>query len=184
MKIYTKTGDNGRTSLFDGKRVSKNNPRVEAYGTIDELNSYIGTISTFDLPEKEKKMLNRISNLLFIVGTDLATVDDTKLPKNFKRISSEEIEYLENLIDEYSNMLPELRNFILPGGSFEASFTHIARTVCRRAERRVVELEQIEAINHNIVVFLNRLSDFLFVIARYFNMLKGVEEVIWKIDNL
>lgn len=184
MKIYTKTGDNGRTSLFDGKRVSKSNPRVEAYGTIDELNSYIGTISTFELPEKEKEILNRINNLLFLVGTDLATVDDSKLPKNFKRISNAEVEFLENLIDEYSAILPKLENFVLPGGCFEAAFTHIARTVCRRAERRVVELEQIESINHNIVVFLNRLSDFLFVLARYFNNLKGVEEVIWKIGNL
>lgn len=184
MKIYTKTGDNGRTSLFDGKRVSKSNPRVEAYGTIDELNSYIGTISTFELPEKEKEILNRINNLLFLVGTDLATVDDSKLPKNFKRISSADVEFLEKLIDEYSATLPELQNFVLPGGCFEAAFTHIARTVCRRAERRVVELEQIESINHNIVVFLNRLSDFLFVLARYFNNLKGVEEVIWKIGNL
>jgi len=180
MKIYTKRGDGGETSLFNGKKVRKSDTRVEAYGTIDELNSYIGTISSFELPEKDKAILQKINQMLFITGTDLATPIGSNLPKNFERVSEEQIKFLENAIDDYSSQLPELKNFILPGGCFESGFIHIARTVCRRAERKVVELEENEPINHNLVVFLNRLSDFLFVFARYYNKLKGIEDLIWK----
>lgn len=180
MKIYTKTGDKGQTGLFDGTRVLKSNLRVEAYGTIDELNSYIGTIASFDLPSDEKSVLLQICKFLFNAGTDLATPKESKLPKGFQRLSEVEIKFLENEIDKYSARLPELKNFILPTGCFESAFVHIARTVCRRAERCVVELEQSEKINHYIVVFLNRLSDFLFVFARYVNKLRGVEDTIWK----
>ncbi|MCX7908088.1 MAG: cob(I)yrinic acid a,c-diamide adenosyltransferase [Ignavibacteria bacterium] len=183
MKIYTKSGDEGRTSLFDGTRVSKENLRVEAYGCVDELNAYIGVISTFDLSTREKESLQKISKLLFSIGTDLATPDEKKLPKDFNRINEKDVAFLENLIDDVNEKLPELQNFILPGGCFESAFTHIARTVCRRAERRVVELKQKERINHHIIAFLNRLSDFLFVFARYLNLLKGIEDNIWKRDD-
>lgn len=180
MKIYTKTGDKGQTGLFDGTRVLKSNLRVEAYGTIDELNSYIGTIASFEIPEADRLTLLKICKLLFNAGTDLATPKESKLPKSFQRISDNEVKFLEEQIDKYTNELPELKNFILPTGCFESGFVHIARTVCRRAERCVVELEQSEKVNHSVVVFLNRLSDFLFVFARYVNKIKGVEDIVWK----
>lgn len=184
MKIYTKTGDKGETSLFDGTRVRKNHLRVEAYGTIDELNSYIGTISTFDIAEREKDILKQINFFLFSIGTDLATPDETRLPKNFRRIGVTDIEFLEEMIDFYTSDLPELQNFILPGGCFEASFIHVARTVCRRAERCVIQLGEKEKVNPNIVVYLNRLSDFLFVLARFINKFKGFNDIIWKNEKM
>lgn len=180
MKIYTKTGDKGETSLLDGTRVAKSNLRVEVYGTIDELNSYIGSISTFDIPVEEKNFLKWISEVLFSMGSELSISNEDKLPKGLDKISEREIELVEKKIDELSAKLPELKNFILPGGCFESGFIHIARTVCRRAERRVVELSISESINSKIIIFLNRLSDYLFVFARYLNFLKGIEEVIWK----
>ncbi|MCX7879378.1 MAG: cob(I)yrinic acid a,c-diamide adenosyltransferase [Ignavibacteria bacterium] len=180
MKIYTKTGDKGETSLFDGTKVLKSDPRVESYGTIDELNSYIGLLTTLNIPDNEKKVLTDISYLLFRIGTDLATPLTSKIPKNFKRVDKDDILYLEKLIDKYSDHVPELSNFILPGGSFESAYIHIARTVCRRSERKIVELFNKSEINENIIVVLNRLSDFLFVLARYINYIKGVADVIWK----
>ncbi len=184
MKIYTKTGDKGETSLFDGTRVSKSSIRVEAYGNIDELNSYIGLITTMSIPKDLYDILEKVNRLLFAIGTDLATpieeIDNPKKIKKVKRLGKEHIDYLEQAIDNYSDKLPELRNFILPGGSSESAWLHIARTVCRRAERRVVELAQRENVNHNIIVFLNRLSDFLFIAARYVNFFKGIEDTIWK----
>lgn len=181
MKIYTKTGDKGETSLFNGTRVPKSDTRVEAYGNVDELNSYIGLITTFDIPDDVREVLQKINCVLFEVGTDLATpIDNSKRISKVKRLGYERINFLEGKIDHYSAKLPELRNFILPGGSSESAWLHIARTICRRAERRVVELSQKEEINANIVVFLNRLSDFLFVMARYINYTKHIEDVIWK----
>lgn len=181
MKIYTKTGDKGETSLFNGRRVPKSDIRVEAYGNVDELNSYIGLITTFDIPNDVRKVLEEVNRVLFEIGTDLATPNDNpRKIKRVKRLNKERINFLEEKIDHYSALLPELRNFILPGGSSESAWLHIARTVCRRAERRVVELSQKEEINTNIVVFLNRLSDFLFVMARYVNYTKHIEDVIWK----
>ncbi len=181
MKIYTKTGDRGETSLFNGTRVPKSDTRVEAYGNVDELNAYIGLITTFDIPNDTREVLEEINRVLFEIGTDLATpIDNSKKIKRVKRLDDERINFLEEKIDHYSAKLPELRNFILPGGSSESAWLHIARTVCRRAERRVVELSQKEETNANIVVFLNRLSDFLFVMARYINFVKHIEDVIWK----
>ncbi len=180
MKIYTKTGDKGETSLFDGTRVSKSNLRVEVYGTIDELNSYVGSISTFEVPKEDKEFLIWISEMLFSMGSELAISKENNLPKGIQKISEREVEIIEKKIDEISAKLPELKNFIMPGGCFESGFVHIARTVCRRAERRVVELSMSESINTNVLIFLNRLSDFLFVFARYLNFLKGIEDIIWK----
>lgn len=181
MKIYTKTGDKGETSLFNGARVPKSDIRVEAYGNVDELNSYIGLITTFDIPKDVCEVLEKISRVLFEIGTDLATpIANSRKTKRVKRLGYESINFLEEKIDHYSAKLPELRNFILPGGSSESAWLHIARTVCRRAERRVVELSQKEEINPNIVVFFNRLSDLLFVMARYINLTKHIEDVIWK----
>lgn len=184
MKIYTKTGDKGETSLFNGTRVPKSELRVEAYGDVDELNSYIGLLTTLDIPKDIREILEGINRVLFEIGTDLATpIDNPNNPKKIKRVKRlgyEHIDFLEQKIDYYSAKLPELRNFILPGGSSESAWLHIARTVCRRAERRVVELSQKEEINPAIVMLLNRLSDFLFVMARYVNFTKHIEDVIWK----
>ncbi|MGQ9819419.1 MAG: cob(I)yrinic acid a,c-diamide adenosyltransferase [Candidatus Kapaibacteriales bacterium] len=181
-RIYTKTGDSGETSLFNGQRVLKNDVRVEAYGSIDELNAHIGFLSTLNLPNELTDDLYNINFWLFEVGTDLATPINSNKKIKIKRLNNDSIEYLERKIDYLTEKLPELRNFILPGGTFEASQFHIARTVCRRAERRCVELSQQDVINSNILVFLNRLSDYLFVASRYINFSKGVPDVIWKND--
>lgn len=179
-KIYTKSGDKGETSLFDGKRVRKSDPRVEAYGNIDELNSYIGLLSTFDLPRELQTDLSNINHWLFQIGSDLATPYNTKFEKKIHRLSDKPVQYLEQKIDSMTIKLPELNNFILPGGSTESAHFQIARTICRRAERRCVELSQIEKINQNVIVFLNRLSDYLFVASRFVNFSKGISDVHWK----
>jgi len=178
MKIYTKTGDTGKTSLFKGTRVLKSDLRVETYGTVDELNSIIGIAISQGMPEKISEDLTKISNLLFNLGSDLATPLDSNLQIN--RIQNCDIAFLEQMIDEYSEKMPELRNFILPGGSKPASFLHQARTVCRRAERLAVSLMEIDDIGDLPVIFLNRLSDYLFTAARYANQLLVVAEREWK----
>lgn len=181
MKIYTKTGDSGDTGLFGGKRVGKDNLRIETYGTIDELNAFIGYALCEIQSEDLKHDLQIIQNRLFTLGSDLATPFDSE-PKNFKIPRAEENFYLdlEKQIDFYSNQLGELREFILPGGSKGASLLHICRTVCRRAERLTVNLMHKEEINKNIVIFLNRLSDFFFTAARFENFTTGREDTKWK----
>ena len=181
MKIYTKTGDSGETSLFGGGRVWKDNTRISAYGTIDELNSVLGLAVVECLNPELKNILMGIQNQLFSAGSDLATpleFDDSKFP--IPRIKDEDVILLENLIDKIDVQLPQLKNFILPGGSKCASFLHLGRTVCRRAEREVVTLAKTEKINEKIEVYLNRLSDLLFVLARYDNYLQKVEDVMWQ----
>lgn len=178
MKIYTKTGDDGSTMLFGGGRVSKNHIRIEAYGTVDELNSYIGLIRDADLLEAEKATLKRVQIQLFNVGAILATNPEKKnaKPPEFK---ATEIEFLESEIDRLNGDLPELKFFILPGGHPTASHCHIARCVCRRAERRVMALHEIKPLNKDVIMYLNRLSDYLFVLARHLvYYLKG-EEIKW-----
>lgn len=181
-RIYTKTGDKGETSLCDGKRVPKNDTRVESYGSVDELNAHIGFLTTLNLPTELTDDLYKINFWLFQIGTDLATPINSQLESKIQRLNNESIEFLEKRIDFLTEKLPELKNFILPGGTPEASQFHIARTICRRAERRCVELNHQEEINSNIIVFLNRLSDYLFVASRYVNFSKGVPDLIWKID--
>lgn len=177
MKIYTKTGDNGTTSLFDGQRVRKDNLRVETYGTVDELNSIIGLAIAFDVPQQMKNDLMRINNDLFVLGGDLATPMNKQSKVN--RINEQHINWLEQKIDEYTERLPQLRNFILPGGSQSAAFLHQARTVCRRLERIAVSLSEIEDIGQFVLIYINRLSDYLFVAARFANFLNNKEDVIW-----
>jgi len=180
MKIYTKTGDKGETGLFGGERVSKNSPRINAYGTVDELNSFIGFTITEVKDEKVKKGLNEIQNKLFTVGTDLATPDTEKNKKlKIKRTPPEYAAEMENLIDTYTEKLEELRNFILPGGSKGAALLHICRTICRRAEREVVVLNDKAKIGKNIIIFLNRLSDLFFVLSRYENKISNIPDIIW-----
>lgn len=182
MKIYTKTGDDGTTGLFDGRRVPKSSLRVEAYGTTDELNAVIGLISTYDLPELLQKQIAKIINLIFNLGSDLATPLGSKQSDFIKRIDKQNVELIETFIDDLTGELPELKNFILPGGTRVASLYHLARTVCRRAERCIVRLSETEEINDNVILFINRLSDYLFTAARYYNYKLNVKEIIWKSD--
>lgn len=180
MKIYTKTGDDGTTGLFGGERVPKFSARIEAYGTVDELNSVIGIVLTGEMPERLRESLTRISSLLFDVGADLATPLNPPPKYAIPRIQAVSLAWLEGLIDEFEAELSPLKNFILPGGTFAAAHLHLARTVCRRAERKAVELQQTEYIGEIVVPFLNRLSDFLFVSARFANSKAGIEDVAWK----
>ena len=180
MKIYTKTGDEGSTSLFGGRRVDKDDLRIKAYGTVDELNALLGSAVSEILDEAFKELLKNIQIDLFIIGSDLATPDDGKINFTVPKTEESLIRKLEEAIDLYSDKLPPLKNFILPGGSKGASLLHLARTVCRRAERSVVELSKNENIGQNILVYLNRLSDLLFVLARYENQLTSTPEVEWK----
>lgn len=180
MKIYTKTGDAGETSLFNGSRVKKHNARVNLYGTVDELNSIIGIALSFCNNKNFSEILQKLSLNLFNLGSDLATPLDPKPKFEVPRIGAEHIEELENLIDKFDSELPKLKYFILPGGSHSASFLHQARTVCRRAERLATELGEVENLGDFVVKYLNRLSDFLFVAARYANKTDGRDDIIWK----
>lgn len=181
MKIYTKTGDKGETSLFGGKRVWKDDLRIQAYGTTDELNAVLG-IAVAELSDTElKDVISGIQNDLFTVGSDLASPLE-KENKNFviPRIDSQFVTRLELLIDKFDSQLPALKNFILPGGSKVSAILHHARTVCRRAEREVVALSRIEGINDQIEVYLNRLSDLLFVLARFENFSSKHPDIEWR----
>lgn len=180
MKIYTKTGDDGTTGLFNGERVSKYNLRVEAYGTVDELNSIIGLSRTVCDNDTLSDTLKNISNMLFNLGSDLATPYNPPPKFAVIRLNPENITFLENLIDEYTDELPPLRNFILPGGSLCSAYLHHARTVCRRAERLIVRLSETDEIGNNVVIFINRLSDYLFTAARMANHLENVKDVEWE----
>lgn len=180
MKIYTKTGDKGETSLFGGERVSKNHQRICAYGTIDELNSFIGLALTEVKSQEIKDILTDIQNKLFIVGSDLATPQTEKNNKlNIQRTSEKFIIDAEKDIDTISEKLDPLRNFILPGGSKGSALLHICRTITRRAEREIVELKKMDNISDNILVFLNRLSDLFFVLSRYENKVSNIPETKW-----
>lgn len=179
MKIYTKTGDKGKTSLFGGDRVSKDTYRIEAYGSVDELNSHLGVIRSLKPPAEVDRMLERIQHQLFVLGADLATPRTRKEGK-VDRIQPRHIEFLEQSIDRLDAALPGLTQFVLPGGSHAAAALHVARTVCRRAERRIVQLAKKCDIGTTPVVYINRLSDFLFVAARSVNRLEGWEEARWE----
>ena len=181
MKIYTKGGDKGETGLFGGERVAKNSQRIEAYGTIDELNSFIGQAITEVKSGEIKDLLGTIQNQLFTAGSDLATPRTEKTEKyDIPRVPEEFFENAEKQIDKFEAELEPLKNFILPGGSRASALLNICRTVCRRAERRVVALKSSEEIGENIIIFLNRLSDLFFVLARYENMISGIPDTIWK----
>jgi len=179
MKIYTKTGDKGKTSLFGGNRVAKSNERIGAYGTVDELNSFIGLALAEKLNEKTEKILLESQNLLFVIGSELATPENVK-NKLTRIIKSADVESLENSIDTIENELKPLQNFILPGGTRSASLLHICRAICRRAERRVVEINSSEDVNPYLLAYLNRFSDLLFVLARFENHSSSEPEIYWK----
>jgi cob(I)alamin adenosyltransferase len=181
MKIYTKTGDAGKTSLLGGTKVLKNDPRIEAYGTIDELNSYIGLVSDFCDDDHAKTILKEIQDRLFTIGSELACDPQKNVKMNIPDLHESDVELLEKEMDEMDAQLPQMKNFILPGGSPAVSFMHIARCVCRRAERCCVNLKENGGeVNPLIIKYVNRLSDYLFMLARYTGMKTNVPEIIWK----
>ncbi|HLR35047.1 MAG TPA: cob(I)yrinic acid a,c-diamide adenosyltransferase [Tissierellales bacterium] len=163
MNIYTKTGDKGETSLFDNKRVSKDSIRVESYGTVDELVSVLGLAKNFINDEKMYELITEIQNKLFIVGATLATEDQSKVPH---KINEEDITYLEKGIDEYMEKIKKPTGFIVPGSGKASGFLHVARTVCRRAERRIISLSNIAEVNPLVVKYVNRLSDLIYAMSR------------------
>ncbi|MFH4964276.1 cob(I)yrinic acid a,c-diamide adenosyltransferase [Gaetbulibacter sp. M235] len=185
MKIYTKTGDKGTTALFGGTRVPKHHIRIESYGTVDELNSHIGLIRDQDINLHYKELLIHIQDRLFTVGAILATDPDKNILKNGKerlnipKISSENIELLEKEIDVMNDALPPMTHFVLPGGHQTVSFCHIARCVCRRAERLATALNDISPIDSHTLIYLNRLSDYLFVLARKLSFDLKANEIKW-----
>jgi cob(I)alamin adenosyltransferase len=178
MKIYTKTGDAGDTGLFGGGRVGKDDARVEAYGQVDELNAVLGLARCEPLGDLDQ-LVQRLQDQLFTVGAVLATPADSKAAKVVAPVRPEWVTAMEQAIDGFDAELPPLTSFILPGGSRAASLLHLARTVCRRAERRVVPLSRSGTVNPEVVVFLNRLSDLLFTMARVANLRAGVADVPW-----
>lgn len=180
MKIYTKTGDQGETGLFGGERVSKHSTRLDAYGTVDELNSFIGYTITEVISNDIKSLLTDVQQKLFVVGSDLATPQTEKNQKlKITRTPDHYISETEKLIDNYESQLEELKNFILPGGSKGAALLHICRTIARRAEREIVALKNTEEIGYNIIIFLNRLSDLFFVLSRFENKCSNIPDTKW-----
>jgi len=181
VKIYTRTGDNGDTGLFGGGRVAKDDPRVEAYGDVDELNAVLGMARSIEVMPRIDEVLVPLQRDLFAIGALLATPDRDKMAQHLEkaRIDEDRITQLEHLIDDADAELEPLRSFILPGGSPKAAALHVARTVCRRAERRVVSLQQTIEIPSLVVIYLNRLSDLLFTLARLANRRAGAGEVTW-----
>lgn len=178
-KIYTKTGDDGTTALGGGQRVPKNNLRVQAYGTVDELNSQLGVALAQGLSDRLAQTLPAIQNELFHLGSDLCFLEEDKKKYVIPQVEERHIEKLQTLIDELNEVVGPLKNFILPGGAPGAASLHVARTVCRRAEREIVTLSQTEAVGAYVLPYLNRLSDALFVMARYENYQHGVPEPLW-----
>lgn len=181
MKIYTKTGDKGQSALWGGVRVSKASKRMIAYGTVDELNSWLGYVLALELDAEIATKLRTIQEDLLVIGSDLATPEQTERKIKQLRIATESISRLEAEIDSLTVSLPLLKTFIVPSGSLRGAALHYARTICRRAEREVVSLISEEHINDNVLIYLNRLSDWLFTAARYQNKRDGQAESVWKI---
>lgn len=181
MKIYTRTGDAGTTSLVGGTRVSKTHPRLEAYGTVDELNSHLGLLASYEMPEADREALQWLQNRLFDLGCQLATEEDSKWHP--RAITVDDVARLEALIDDIDAALPRHNRFILPGGTAAAAQAHVARTVARRAERDMLRLDQELGggkIAPDALRFVNRLSDYLFVMARHLNIIADCEEIFWE----
>ena len=177
MKIYTKTGDEGKTSLFDNSRVWKSDQRIMSYGAVDELNSSLGIALSLELDSEIKDILIKLQNDLFIVGSDLA---NPNMSDNKIRTTPEMITFLEQKIDLLEPQLEPLTSFILPGGTLLASILHLSRTISRRAETHVIALLQNEEINKDAAIYLNRLSDLMFIMARAINQRKNISDIVWK----
>ena len=178
MKIYTKKGDQGQTSLYGGKRLLKSNIRIESYGNVDELNSYIGLIAEYTINSPYKLFLRKVQETLFSLGARLAA-DPEKIDLKIPTISNQDVLDIENQIDQMESYLSPLKYFILPGGHKEVAFAHIARTVCRRAERTVVNLSATEEVDEINIKYLNRLSDYIFVLSRWMAKELNAEEIPW-----
>lgn len=177
--VYTKTGDKGTTGLIGGTRVPKTHVRLEAYGTVDELNSYVGLLMTYLTEERDYLFLQKVQDKLFGVGSHLAT-DQEKIPLNEASIiTPEDVEGIEREIDAADEVLPPLCAFVLPGGSRGSAVAHICRTVCRRAERRILALSESCTISVDLLAYVNRLSDYLFVLSRKINFNEGKDEIFW-----
>ncbi len=176
MKVYTRTGDDGTTSLFSGKRVPKHDLRIKSYGTIDELNSWVGAIRDQADPETQKELIV-IQNDLMTIGAQLAN-DKDDLP--IAKIDTTQVEALEKSIDRITDHLPPLKNFVIPGGHPQVSNTHLARCVCRRAERYITELKELTTVASEIIFYINRLSDYFFTLARKFSYDLNVKEIKWE----
>ncbi|MDY4042570.1 MAG: cob(I)yrinic acid a,c-diamide adenosyltransferase [Marinifilaceae bacterium] len=179
MKVYTKTGDKGMTSLIGGTRVAKNNIRLDAYGGVDELNSHIGMIRSYPIAEEAARQLIEIQNVLFVVGANLATDASVSDLKQKMPCTDEDVDFLEKAIDKMDEELPPLKYFVLPGGHPAVSACHIARTVCRRVERRVMDMNEVIPVDEVVLRYINRLSDYLFVLGRKLAHDLGVEEAKW-----
>ncbi len=181
-KIYTKTGDKGTTSLVSGKRIEKGAHRLDVYGTVDELNAQIGILTSLLEAyafQGAERFLKQTQNHLFNAGSQLANID-AEIAKTLPQITNEHISAIEKEIDTMNNELPDLKSFILPGGNMLAAQAHVLRTVCRRAEREACRLAALEAVPETVIPYLNRLSDYFFVLARFFNRNLGVEDVQWE----
>ena len=179
-KVYTRQGDRGKTSLVGGQRVSKASERLEAYGTVDELSSHLGLLASFLPDGDDKTMIIRVQSCLFNVCSNLATDQEQTALSPSAHLPEGEIELLEEQVDKIMNLLPEKQGFILPGGTREAAQAHVCRTVCRRAERRIVALSEVAQISPETQQYINRLSDYLFVLAKKINFNAGVSEIIWQ----
>ncbi|MFD1144155.1 cob(I)yrinic acid a,c-diamide adenosyltransferase [Larkinella insperata] len=180
MKIYTRTGDTGQTSLIGGRRVSKAHHRIDAYGTVDELSSWVGLVRDQPVNESRKELLKEIQDRLFTIGSELATDPEKTVKRPLPAILETDVVLLEKTMDEMDAELPELRAFVLPGGHQAVSFCHLARTVCRRAERLTIALNEEETVDPLVIQYLNRLSDYFFVLGRKMAQELGAEETIWK----
>jgi cob(I)alamin adenosyltransferase len=179
-KIYTKTGDAGNTSLIGGTKVPKSHIRISAYGTVDELNAFIGLLNDQLSDTHSREMLREIQDRLFTIGSSLACDPEKEIAMQIPDLKESDILLLEKEIDAMNEKLPEMKSFILPGGHVAVSTAHVCRTVCRRAERIIVELDSIQPLGQPLIVkYINRLSDYLFVLARYLGFLLGAEEVKW-----
>ncbi|PKP52087.1 MAG: ATP:cob(I)alamin adenosyltransferase [Bacteroidetes bacterium HGW-Bacteroidetes-1] len=181
MKIYTKTGDSGKTSLIGGTRVPKYHDRIEAYGTVDELNAFVGLIRDhIEVSDPKRKILLEIQEKLFRLESHLAEDSEGVLTRMMPQLNEKDVEFLEHEMDAMNELLPELTNFILPGGHIVVSYCHIARTVCRRAERISTRLHERFHVSEIDLKYLNRLSDYFFVLGRYYSMVTKSPEVLWK----
>jgi len=181
LKIYTKTGDLGKTSLIGGTKVAKSNIRIETYGTVDELNSFVGLLNDHITDHHSKQILKEIQDRLFTIGSSLACDPDKEPKMKLPDLNEKDVELLEQEIDKMNESLPEMRSFILPGGSLAVSAAHVARCVCRRAERHCVQMQEQQVfIDPLVIKYMNRLSDHLFVMARYIGHITDVKEIEWK----
>ena len=178
MKIYTKKGDKGHTSLMDGEIVKKHNLSVDAYGTIDELNSFIGLLKDYLIDNKIKVILNNIQLNLFSIGSILAA-GKNNIKSSKVKIDKKDVHDLESHIDKLNEDLPELKNFIIPGGLKTSSYSHVCRSICRRAERKISELNKDISVDSNILAYVNRLSDFFFILSRHLKHSEGISESNW-----